>query len=273
MITWLEGEGVEPAALSGVLTPGGGRAVHWRGALAPDDCAAVVSAARGGVLGPSDARDHDDPARPQVHVYGCAISPSDTWPAGPEPAAYHAAASDFRARLASVCDPSPAVRFLAALGFLAGIPAVVPSGPRGPYGSCTVRHLATGTALPPHCEHLYAGIDVYRDLRDLRVDLDRQLSFFVVLEAPAAGGVLRVYDGPWRPLLDRLGPPRKDAPEAPPETEEPESREVAPVVGDLLVFPSGATIHEVTEVQDGERWTMGGFAAFAPAGDPLYAWG
>ena len=45
------------------------------------------------------------------------------------------------------------------------------------------------------------------------------------------------------------------------------------LVGDLLVFPSGATIHEVTEVQDGERWTMGGFAAFAPAGDPLYAWG
>ena len=273
MTTWFEGEGPTPKALSGVLTPEGGRAVHWRGAFAPEGCAAVVSAARAGDLGPSDARDHDDPSRPQVRVYGCAISPSDTWPAGPDPDAYHAAAPDFRARLAALGEPGFPTRLLEALSFLAGTPAVRPSGPRGPYGSCTVRHLTTGTALPPHCEHLYAGIDVNRGLRDRGVDLERQLSFFVVLHAPAEGGVLRVYEGPWRPLLDRLGPPTKDAVEVPDDAPEPQHHAIAPVVGDLLVFPSGATIHEITPVERGERWTLGGFAAFAPGGEPLYAWG
>lgn len=272
-VTWLEGEGPNPSGLSGVLRPAGGRAVHWRGAFAPERCAAVVAAARAGDLGSSDARDHDDPTRPQVRVYGCAISPSDTWPRGPDPDAYHAAAPAFRARLASLGEPAFPALVLDALRLLTATPATVPSSSRGDYGSCTVRHLTTGTALPPHCEHLYAGIDVYRGLRDLGVDLEQQLSFFVVLEAPAEGGALRVYDGPWRPLLDRLGPETEDAVEVPDDAPEPSYRSIPPTVGDLLVFPSGATIHEITPVERGERWTLGGFASFAPRGEPLYAWG
>ncbi|HHH29838.1 MAG TPA: 2OG-Fe(II) oxygenase [Polyangiaceae bacterium] len=244
-LRWFEGEGAQPAELAGVLAPTGDRAVHWRRAVLAERCAAIVAAARAGELGHSDARDYDDPDKRQVRVYGCAISPSDTRPGGPRPEDYHAAASDFRGRLAAITEPSFPDFFLDALRHLAGTTATVPTGPRGPYGSCTVRHLIAGTALPPHCEHLYAGIDVYRDLRELGVDLERQLSFFVVLEAPSEGGVLRV-----------------DA-----------SRSIPPVVGDLLVFPSGTTIHEVTPVAIGERWTIGGFAAFDPRGEPLYAWG
>ncbi|MEZ4441635.1 MAG: 2OG-Fe(II) oxygenase [Polyangiaceae bacterium] len=263
------------SVVAGMLKAEAPSVICWRQAATPGAGEALVAAAVRGDLGPADARDHDE-NRPQVEVYGCAVSPSDRWPAGPDPAIYFDAAPAFRERLAQV-PLDPARFFLEALGHLASRSAEVPELGGRRYGSCTVRHLPRGTALPPHCERIYDGIEVYRDLRAIGVDLAAQLSFFLVVGQPARGGELRLHPGPWQERMAVLGPPRAkarpDDPDPPrPTFEAPPPITITPKVGDLVVFPGGGIVHEIMPIENGDRWTVGGFAAFGPDGR-LYAWG
>ncbi|MCA9618734.1 MAG: hypothetical protein KC731_06925, partial [Myxococcales bacterium] len=112
------------SVVAGMLKAEAPSVICWRQAATPGAGEALVAAAVRGDLGPADARDHDE-NRPQVEVYGCAVSPSDRWPAGPDPAIYFDAAPAFRERLAQV-PLDPARFFLEALGHLASRSAEVP---------------------------------------------------------------------------------------------------------------------------------------------------
>ena len=171
-------------------------------------------------------------------------------------------AARFRAGCAAIFPGYPDIEAaidgaLRALG--APWSVTVPTGTDGrAFLAVTVRVLVEGDRLPLHFENETFDRPV---MAPLRPDLDAStlMSFYVPLATPPAGGLLRLFrthclDG-GDSLIGRLG--GED-----PAREEFERRGfsfVLPEVGDLLVFDGGRWYHDVTPVEGGTRWTLGGF--------------
>jgi hypothetical protein len=241
--------------------------VRVRGLLAPDLCAAVVARLETPEVQKSaDRRDRVGDDGPQVSVLGVAVSPSGVYPRGPEPTSYFGASEAFAAWLGEIFAPEPPAfeKVHRALRALSGCDVRRPQGPDAPYGAATLRRVPTGCEMGFHCENAYGAIAVYDALRPL-ARLDRQTSWFVVLEAPARGGELEVTDRSW----ERHGrtPPEEVAERA------TARRCFAPVAGDLWLLRSGDLYHRITTVEAGVRWTIGGFAAPSLDGREVFAWG
>jgi hypothetical protein len=141
------------------------------------------------------------------------------------------------------------------------------------HAGCTVRVLEPGGTIAMHCELETRRFPTMRAL-DASLDLSSQLSFYVPLALPEAGGELHVYDlrhdeGPGA----ELGRRPRDAQTTIAWAEG--HRFVVPRagVGDLLVFDAGRHFHRVTPVEGARaRWTIGGFLARARDRSRVHYW-
>lgn len=107
------------------------------------------------------------------------------------------------------------------------------------------------------------------------IDLTNDVSYFILLQAPEQGGDLVLYDAPWQPgqrnssndfivqpdgsLLDVNNPAFV------------QKQTITLEPGDMVVFESGKTWHQVTAVK-GElpRITLGGFFSKSKSGETVY---
>jgi hapalindole-type alkaloid chlorinase len=160
-----------------------------------------------------------------------------------------------------------------ALAALAGGRVVsVPRGADGrPYLAATIRVLIEGDRLPLHYENETLRSPVMAALRPL-LDPSTLMSFYVPLATPRAGGLLRLFrthclDG-GDSLVDRLGGEER----ARPHFERQGFALVLPRIGDLLVFDGGRWYHDVTPVEGGTRWTLGGFLAVTRDRRAVHYW-
>jgi hypothetical protein len=178
--------------------------------------------------------------------------------------AYLDEAERFRTGCAALFDEYPRMEqrlhdALAALG--GGRPVSIPLGAGGrPYLAATIRVLIEGDRLPLHYENETLRSPVMEALRPL-LDTSTLMSFYVPLATSRSGGILRLFrvhclDG-GDSLISRLGGDER----ALPYFEERGFSVVLPGIGDLLVFDGGRWYHDVTPVEGGRRWTLGGFLA------------
>lgn len=146
--------------------------------------------------------------------------------------------------------------------------------PRAPdgreYAGATVRMLPPGHGIPVHCGNYFLGTPGYEELAP-QILLEDQLSFFMPLATPRAGGTLRVYDLSWG---DPQTPTTEDEPyDGPAIAEGFPYQEFAPEVGDLLLFDGGRWYHDVSTIEGPiPRWTMGGFLGLTPDRSAWMRW-
>jgi hypothetical protein len=216
--------------------------------------------------------DHVDHAQP--YTLGEVLIPSRRLPDGPELEAYFSEAADFRrvaGQLFAGGRPFEA-RIEEVLSRVAGNrPVTLPRGPAGqPYTPATIRALPTGGELALHVGNYFKDHGTYRHLRSI-VDLDDQLSYFVTLAAPDAGGEIEVYTLEWadpeRPL-NALG-----------EIDAAAVRDGWPSVkytpgpGDMFLFDGGRYYHRVRPTEGPRtRWTIGGFVTISRDHERYYYW-
>ena len=244
-------------------------AVRVRGAYATEDVARIVRDIEAGRLAvPYNERDHHDSGRRQIRTLGVPISPSDTYPAGPDPEPYFTAAEPFARAAAELFAPAPSFpdRVAPLLQALAGTPVELARDAAGrTYGELTLRHIPEGCGLTPHCENLYMQIPIYDGVRE-RLDLTRKLGYFVVLRKPPAGGELVLYETTHKP-----GPFPFPARDLEVDATRPHVQ-VPTAPGDLMIIPAGPRYHQITGVIRGDRWTAGGFGAPTRDGSRFLRW-
>lgn len=201
------------------MLSGGLRDVVVAGAVSPSVCRRAVSSLR--ELSP---RTHPDyPSR----TYGQVLLTS-------------ADEGDYLAAARQVEKALPA-ELLGALtrelrGMAPGLGLKVPKTADGAfYAAVTARVLPPGADIAVHSER--CDWPAMAQLRT-HADLTIQLSFYLVLQAPEAGGELQLYEG------HNLDDPQP----------------IPLSTGDLVVFDGTRHNHRVTPVEgDTERWTLGGF--------------
>jgi hypothetical protein len=137
----------------------------------------------------------------------------------------------------------------------------VPKGADGrSYLAATIRVLVEGDRLPLHYENETFRSPVMDALRP-ELDTSTLMSFYVPLAIPRGGGVLRLFRtnclAGGDSVVARLG--GEDL--AREYFERRGFSVVLPEIGDLLVFDGGRWYHDVTPVERGTRWTLGGFLA------------
>lgn len=161
-----------------------------------------------------------------------------------------------------------------------GLPVEVATGPQGqPCPSATIRVLPEGAEIGAHVDNSFLHMPRAHHLHRL-VDTRVQLSYFVPLSVPEAGGELMVYTLEW--AAARLFMPDVAKTSANVWLEGSDVFEVvnqfessvfAPAVGDLLVFDGGRHFHRVSKVVGPvPRRTIGGFMGLSKKHDGLYVW-
>jgi hypothetical protein len=163
-----------------------------------------------------------------------------------------------------------------AVGILSGgLPVRVPSGPEyGSYTSATIRVLPNGHGIGIHVGSDFLFFPQCQHLADL-VDGDDQLSYFVPLVAPEAGGELIVYALEWQDMARHYTPAGQSdinnfilA-----MVESYETMIFRPNPGDLLLFNGGRYYHRIAPTVGARpRCTIGGFLARSKARDAIYYW-
>jgi hypothetical protein len=177
--------------------------------------------------------------------------------------------ADFEAQIAEA---------LSTLG--GGLPVQRAHGPAGePCPTATIRVLPEGAEIGVHVDNSFLHMPRARHLHRL-VDTRGQLSYFVPLSVPEAGGELMVYTLQW--AAAKLFMPDVAQASANVWLEGSEVHDLvtrfehgvfAPGVGDLLIFDGGRHFHRVSKVVGPTlRRTIGGFLGLAPAHDALYVW-
>ncbi|MBZ0120804.1 MAG: 2OG-Fe(II) oxygenase [Sandaracinaceae bacterium] len=162
----------------------------------------------------------------------------------------------------------------AILSQLAGLPVSAPPAPDGrAYCPANVRMLRPDSGIALHCENETTGFPPMRELIE-RIDTTTQLSFYVLLQAPEAGGELRI-----EPLREGepSGAPLRSLPRDEPAVLRALDRLEAIVppmrAGDLLVFDAGRHYHRVMPVRGARpRWTLGAFVARSKDHLRLWHW-
>lgn len=163
-------------------------------------------------------------------------------------------------------------RLEALLGRLSGGRRVaVPTFTDGrPYAASTVRVLPPGGQIGSHCGNEANTRPAYTHLNTL-VDLTDQISFFLTLQAPEAGGELVVYSLQWKDV-ERSGFDHGHS-QVDPLLADARWEAYRPEAGDLLIFDGGRYFHRVSVVRGARtRWTIGGFMMFSRDGQTLYYW-
>ncbi|UJR84374.1 2OG-Fe(II) oxygenase [Sandaracinus amylolyticus] len=137
-----------------------------------------------------------------------------------------------------------------------------------PYTPATIRILPPGGQLAPHCGNEMYRRPSYRHLNSFVDDHD-QLSFFLTLQEPEAGGGLIIYSLKWANVGSEhiLSDERSNVGAI---LHESQWQEVRPGAGDVLIFDGGRYLHRVDWVRGPRtRWTMGGFLMFDRPGDTV----
>ncbi|MCC5669184.1 2OG-Fe(II) oxygenase [Nostoc sp. CHAB 5784] len=167
-----------------------------------------------------------------------------------------------------------------------GLPVKLPIGPEGQtYTPATIRVLPEGYQIPVHVGNDFRDMPSSNHLRTL-IDISDQLSYFIVLSAPEAGGELEVYNVEWTPkkasnstttsvsetdyalTQDNYMLEVKSWFQSPQE-----SVAFAPRPGDMVLFNGGTYYHRVTPVVGHRpRITIGGFLSFSKEHDGVYYW-
>ena len=162
-----------------------------------------------------------------------------------------------------------------------GLPAQVAHAPDGSlFTPSTVRVLPEGHEMGVHVGNGFARLPQARHLSGL-IDMSDQISFFIPLSVPRAGGELVVY-----------GLEYSDVSAFMPQSTSAESSNVwldgtaiagffqtmdcthfAPGPGDMLIFDGGRYFHRVSKVEGpAPRRTIGGFIGFSLDHDRLFYW-
>lgn len=132
--------------------------------------------------------------------------------------------------------------------------------------------------LQVHCGNLFQAQSMhYYSLIENDIDMDDQLSFFLVIQQPEQGGELTIYDMLWKDVKRKVHPENneyvindkgeniylKDV----------RSFSVNPKPGDILIFSGGPIWHRVENIKgDIPRMTFGGFLNFSKDAKELYYW-
>lgn len=171
--------------------------------------------------------------------------------------------SDYEARL---------VRTLSRLA--EGLTVEPPRAPDGrAFAPCTVRELFPGGSIDLHCEletHRFPTMAGLKPLLDER----GELSFYVPLRLPEAGGELEVFHvrhgEASGAALSRMS---RDGDQTLTYVRSFGCTVPRPGVGDLLIFDAGQHFHRVTRVEgERARWTIGGFLAKSREGRRVHYW-
>lgn len=150
-------------------------------------------------------------------------------------------------------------------------PVEVPTVPGGyTYTPATSRVLREGQFIPPHCGNQFLhGLPQYWHLSKI-VELEDQLSYFVMLNPPEAGGELVLYDLEWADTKDGKV---KGGQLVESVIEDYEQLPIQLRAGDMLLFDGGRIWHRVSPVQGTTpRITIGGFTAFSRKRTKVYYW-
>ena len=189
-----------------------------------------------------------------------------------------------RDRLAALFAGHPAYEARIAEVFRAlagGLPAGVAHAPDGrAFTPSTVRVLTEGHEIGVHVGNEFARQPQARHLQGL-IDMTDQISFFIPLSVPDAGGELVVYGVEHREMS--LFMPKTTSAESSNVWLEGtrvfaafagmDSTAFAPGPGDMLIFDGGRYFHRVSKVVGRTpRRTVGGFVGFSQRHDRLYYW-
>jgi hypothetical protein len=132
--------------------------------------------------------------------------------------------------------------------------------------------------LHVHCGNLFQAQSMfYYSLIKNDIDMNDQLSYFVVIQQSEKGGELTIYDMLW----DKVK--RKESPENNEFVIDDEGKHiyvntlksfaVKPKPGDILVFSGGPIWHRVEDIKgESPRITFGGFLNFSKDNKELYYW-
>ncbi len=168
------------------------------------------------------------------------------------------------------------VRVLADLS--GGLPASPVPGPSGSHCTpATLRVLPEGREIGLHVGNDFASMPHVTHLR-AHLDLSEQISFFMPITVPEAGGELIVY-GLEHADVVHLMPPAglgntwREGTDVYDAVVHLDATAFTPGPGDLLIFDGGRYFHRVSRtVGPRPRRTIGGFIGFSLAGDELHYW-
>jgi hapalindole-type alkaloid chlorinase len=138
------------------------------------------------------------------------------------------------------------------------------------YTPATIRILLEGGQIGTHCGNEAATRPAYTHLNTM-IDRGDQLSYFLTLQEPIAGGELIVYSLKWTDIDEsRLVDGRSEVNHL---LHEAQWFPVPTTAGDLLLFDGGRYFHRVAKVEGPRlRWTMGGFLMFDRSGERVLYW-
>lgn len=166
------------------------------------------------------------------------------------------------------------------LSNLSNLPVHIPKGPQGEtYIPVTIRKLPKGHEYSIHVGNEFLNKPASNHLRTL-VDISNQLSFYIPLVCPEAGGELVVYGLEWDGE-DIFG--RADANGNYYSRFYNESHQLfheqygsmifSPKAGDMVLFDGGRYYHSIVPVSgEKTRITMGGFLSLSKKHDRIYYW-
>ncbi len=132
--------------------------------------------------------------------------------------------------------------------------------------------------LHVHCGNLFQAQSMfYYSLIKNDIDMNDQLSYFVVLQQPNEGGELTIYDMMWEQVKRKESPENNefviDDQNNPIYVKDLKSFAVKPKAGDILVFSGGPIWHRVEDIKGSvPRITFGGFLNFSKDNKELYYW-
>lgn len=212
-------------------------------------------------------------ARP--FLYGHSIVDTD-----PDLSAYLDAAAALPAALDRAFAGAPRFTDLlesAADVLLDGAPVALAETADGrPYAPCTIRELPNGHEIGLHIGNAFLCMPQAAELA-ARVSVDAQVSFFMPLRRPAAGGQLRVYDLRWEAVQEQYLRSTESVRQLPKIVvqfvELCPHVTLDPAPGTLVVFDGGRFYHRVLAVGGPvARRTIGGFLAWERGGRGVRYW-
>jgi len=153
-----------------------------------------------------------------------------------------------------------------------------PRGDKHTYSPSTIRVINpnVGIGFQEHVGNEFMKyMSQCKEIRDHVFDED-QLSFFMVIQKPEAGGELTLFDLVWKDspkyLFEDEGTNKKGRERAD-YLSKFKNIQIELNEGDLIIFDGGRIWHKVNEVKgDTQRITMGGFMGLSRNGDGLYYW-
>ncbi|TFI55041.1 hypothetical protein BLD44_006750 [Mastigocladus laminosus UU774] len=208
-----------------------------------------------------------------AQIYGHAIVGQS-----PDLKDYFASAAIFRQACRSMFPVNPDFeeRVESIFHSLSRLPVEIPTGPGGEsYTPATIRLLLEGREIAVHVGNDFLLMPAANHLKTL-LDLSDQLSYFIPLTVPEAGGELVVYNLEWNPEeADKHAQMQEYMDEVESKLKSNQSQGVAyaPGPGDMLLFNGGRYYHRVSEViGNSPRRTIGGFLAFSKERNKIYYW-